>query len=67
MNYVYTIENSSYSPNEKKIIESSNNKMIRVWYVKQLKYVKTKNLSKLVDSFVRTRNWLLENHPELLL
>jgi len=67
MNYVYTIENSSYSPNEKKIIESSNNKMIRVWYLNQLKYVKTKNLSKLAESFVRTKNWVLENHPELLL
>ena len=67
MNYTYTIENSNYSSNEKKITELLNNKLNRVWYINQLKNAQSWNTTSVVNSFQRTKKWLLQKHPELLL
>jgi hypothetical protein len=67
MNYTYTIENSNYSSSEKKIIELLNNKLNRVWYINQLKNAKNWNTTSVVNSFQRTRDWAIQNYPELLL
>ena len=68
MNYTYTIENSNYSSNEKKITELLNNKLNRVWYINQLKNAQRDWITTSIgNSFQRTRKWVLENHTELLL
>jgi hypothetical protein len=68
MNYTYTIENSNYSSNEKKITELLNNKLNRVWYINQLKNAQRNWITTSIgNSFQRARDWVIQNHPELLL
>jgi len=71
MNYSYEIKNSDYSPDisEMMIIEYLNNEYQDSWYLDYLKKNRMNDFTvlHLRDSFVRTRNWVLQNHPELLL
>jgi hypothetical protein len=71
MNYTYEIKNSDYSPDisEMMIIEFLNDEFQESWYMRYLKKNRIDNFMvlHLRDSFERTRNWVLQNHPELLL
>ena len=71
MNYRYELKNSDYSQDlsEMMIIEYLNDEYQDSWYLASLK---TRSINDfmifhLKDSFKRTRNWMLQNHPELLL
>ena len=65
MNYSYEIKDDIYHiENDKQIIEFINNKYNRIWY---LTVLRKKFYPLEFDSFQRTRNWMLQNHPELLL
>jgi hypothetical protein len=65
MNYSYEIKDDIYHiENDKQIIEFINNKYNRIWY---LTVLRKKFYPLEFDSFQRTRNWVLQNHPELLL
>ncbi len=71
MKYNYEIKNSDYSSsmiNEMTIIEYLNNEYKENWYLHYLKnnYMDHWDLH-LKNSFMRTKKWLLQNHPELLL
>jgi hypothetical protein len=74
MNYTYELKNSDYSQDvsEMMIIEYLNDEYQVSWYLASLKTRSINDfmifyLFHLKDSFKRTRNWTLENHPELLL
>ena len=71
MNYTYEIKNSDYSPDisEMMIIEYLNDQFQDSWYMRYLKKNRIDDLRvlHLRNSFMRTRNWVLQNHPELLL
>ena len=70
MNYSYEIQDSDYSRNinEIIIIELLNNEYKENWY---LPYLKNNCMDHwdlhLKNSFMRTRNWVLQNYPELIL
>jgi hypothetical protein len=65
MNYNYEIKDDIYHiENDKQIIEFINNKYNRIWH---LTVLRKKFYPLEFDSFQRTRNWMLQNHPELLL
>ena len=71
MNYTYEIKNSDYSPDisEMMIIEFLNDEFQESWYLAFLKKNRMNDFTvlHLRDSFKRTRSWVLQNHPELLL
>ena len=71
MNYSYQLKNSDYSQDvsEIMIMEFLNDKFQESWYLSYLKINRTSDfiVLHLRDSFERTRNWVLQNHPELLL
>ena len=69
MNYTYEIKNSDYSPDisEIMIIEFLNDEFHDMWYLVVLKNGRMGDFPASFDSFERTRNWMLQNHPELLL
>jgi hypothetical protein len=65
MNYHYEIKDDIYHiENDKQIIEFINNKYNRIWY---LTVLRKKFYPLEFDSFQRTKNWMLQNYPELLL
>jgi hypothetical protein len=70
MNYTYEIKNP-ITHGEETIIEFLNNKFNNCWYPSHLKNKKYFNLlpnpSPTLASLERTKNWVLQNHPELLL
>ena len=71
MNYSYKLKNSDYSQDvsEIMIMEFLNDEFQESWYLSYLKINRTSDfiVLHLRNSFVRTRNWMLQNHPELLL
>ena len=71
MNYTYEFKNSDYSQDvsEMMIMEFLNDEFQESWYMRYLKKNRIDNFMvlHLKDSFERTRNWVLKNHPELLL
>lgn len=71
MNYSYELKNSDYSQDvsEIMIMEFLNDEFQESWYLSYLKINRMNDFGvlHLRNSFVRTRNWVLQNHPELLL
>ena len=71
MNYSYQLKNSDYSQDvsEIMIMEFLNDEFQESWYLSYLKINRTSDfiVLHLRNSFERTRNWVLQNHPELLL
>ena len=71
MNYTYELKNSDYSQNvsEIMIIEYLNNEFQEIWYLASLKTrgINDFMIFHLKDSFKKTRNWVLQNHPEMLI
>jgi len=67
MSYSYTIESSYYSPNGTEITEYLDDQFNDLWFVIVLKYGCMEDFPASFDSFERTRNWVMENHPELMI
>lgn len=67
MNYTYEIKDSIYSPNGIEITEYLDDKFHDMWYLVVLKNGRMGDFPATFDSFERTRNWVLQNYPELLL
>jgi hypothetical protein len=75
MNYSYLIKDDKLniltSRLDKKIIEFYDNKFNHSWYLIDLLVdLKNHNLhddNKYLDSFLRTKEWVIKNHPELML
>ena len=62
MNFTYEIKNEY-------IVEHLNIKCSELWYIPYLlKDISQMSMNKrLTQSFIRTKNWLIENHPEVLI
>lgn len=67
MKYTYEIKDSIYSPNGMEITELLDDEFYDMWYLVVLKNGRMGDFPATFDSFERTRNWVLQNHPELLL
>lgn len=67
MKYTYEIKDSIYYPNGMEITEYLDNEFCDMWYLVVLKNSHQNDFPATFDSFERTRNWVLQNHPELLL
>ena len=68
MNYSYEIKNCDYSPYEKKITEYLDDELQGDWYVAFIKNpMNDFDGLHLLDSFQRTKKWVSQNYPELLL
>jgi hypothetical protein len=76
MNYTYELKIMNY-PSESyplslipidEVFEYRNNNFIEVWSIKVLKYKVLGAINKQTKkSFDRTKKWVTENHPELLI
>lgn len=68
MNYTYEIKDSIYSPDGIEITEYLDDEFsYHNWYLVVLKNSHQNDFPATFDSFERTKNWVLQNHPELLL
>ena len=67
MKYTYEIKDSIYSPNGMEITEYLDDEFHDMWYLVVLKNSHQNDFPASFDSFERTKNWVLQNHPELLL
>jgi hypothetical protein len=67
MNYTYEIADAAYSNTGKEIIEFLDNQFNNSWYLLALKNNTTPFMLADLNSFKRTQQWILNNHPELLL
>ena len=71
MNYTYEIMFSKKSTLSESVIEYNDEHYLYTWMTYELKKEEHKfkfSSSKSADeSFIRTKKWLQENHPELLL
>lgn len=67
MKYTYEIKDSIYSPNGMEITEYLDDEFHDIWYLVVLKNSHQNDFPASFDSFERTRNWVLQNYPELLL
>lgn len=76
MNYTYELKIMNY-PSESyplslipmdEVFEYRNNNFIEVWAIKVLKYKILGVINKQTkESFTRTKNWIIQNYPELML
>lgn len=63
----YKIKDGSNSNSYQQVQEIDSNGFFLTWAINELKDKDTVILNTSYESFKRTREWTLENHPELLL